>query len=149
MQLCSSILVLPIGFEDMGDHLQDAGRASRSARAQFAYDEVPDDVGRGARQLHSEITVVVLVNNLLSDDQWSPEFGLLGSEMHDGTDIGQAREIESGRRYADYRHACTAEVDAFADHGRITSKPARPQFMTGNDDLFVPKGRVFRDETTA
>ena len=41
------------------------------------------------------IAVVVLVNNLLSDDQWRPEFGLFGSEMHDGTDIGQAREIEA------------------------------------------------------
>lgn len=93
--------------------------------------------------------MVVLVYNLLSDYQRSPEFGLFGSEMHDGTDIGQAREIEAGRRYADYRHACTAELDAFADNGRITSKPTHPQFMTENDDVFVPEGRVFREEIPA
>jgi len=69
------------------------------------------------------IAVIVLVNNLLSDDQRRPEFGLFGSETHHGADISLAREIEAGRRYADYRHAYTAELDAFDDNGGITCKP--------------------------
>ena len=108
------------------------------------------------------IAVIVLVNNLLSDDQRRPEFGLFGSETHHGADISLAREIEAGRRYADYRHAYTAELDAFDDNGGITCKPACPQLMAENDDMsacpqlmaenddmFVPKGCVFREETTA
>ena len=95
------------------------------------------------------ITVVVLVNHFFRDDQRHPKFGLFGSETHDDADIGQEREIEAGRHHADYRHGCAAELNAFADHGRVTSKPARPQFMAENDDLFVPGSRVFREETTA
>ena len=95
------------------------------------------------------IAVEVVVNRLLSDHQRRPEFGLFRSETHDGTDIGQAREIKAGWCHADNRHACAAELNAFAKDGRIASKPARPQFMAENDDLFVPRGRVFLAETTA